>query len=76
MQRFSLSRTLNLQLHAEIKLFYISVGEHDARTEYTKKAAEKFKESGLKVEFASFLGAHEWQVWRKPLHEFAQKVFK
>jgi len=28
------------------------------------------------VEFASFPGSHEWQVWRKSLHDFVQKLFK
>jgi enterochelin esterase-like enzyme len=35
-----------------------------------------FRNNGLKVEFASFPGSHEWQVWRKSLHDFAQKLFK
>jgi enterochelin esterase-like enzyme len=60
----------------KLKLFYISVGEQDPRYEYTKKAVKKFQDSGLKVEFASFPGDHEWQVWRKSLHDFASKVFK
>ena len=60
----------------KLKLFYISIGEQDPRFDYTKKAVTKFKDSGLKVEFASFPGAHEWQVWRKSLHDFASKVFK
>jgi enterochelin esterase-like enzyme len=60
----------------KLKLFYISVGEQDPRFEYTKKAVKKFQDSGLKVEFTSFPGAHEWQVWRKSLHDFASKVFK
>lgn len=60
----------------ELKLFYISVGEQDPRYEYTQKAVKKFRDSGLKVEFASFPGGHEWQVWRKSLYDFAQRVFK
>jgi enterochelin esterase family protein len=59
-----------------LKLFYISVGEQDPRLEPTKKAVANFKSHGLKVEFASFPGGHEWQVWRKSLHDFAQRVFK
>ena len=66
------SKAFNQQL----KLFYISVGEQDPRFEFTKSAVTKFRESGLKVEFASFPGDHEWQVWRKSLHDFAQRVFK
>ena len=60
----------------KLKLFYVSVGEQDPRYEYTKKAVNKFKDSGLKVEFNSFPGAHEWQVWRKSLRDFASRVFK
>ncbi len=59
-----------------LKVFYISVGEQDPRIEATKKAVADFKEHGLKVEFASFPGGHEWQVWRKSLHDFAQRIFK
>ncbi len=60
----------------KLKLFYVSVGEQDPRFEYTKKAVKEFHDSGLKVEFASFPGDHEWQVWRKSLHDFASRVFK
>ncbi|WP_204524811.1 alpha/beta hydrolase-fold protein [Confluentibacter citreus] len=59
-----------------LKVFYISVGEQDNRIEATKKLIETFKTKGLHVEFASFPGDHEWQVWRKSLHDFAQKLFK
>jgi enterochelin esterase-like enzyme len=60
----------------KLKVFYISVGEQDPRIEPTKKLIETFKSKGLKVEFASFPGSHEWQVWRKSLNDFAQKLFK
>jgi enterochelin esterase-like enzyme len=59
-----------------LKVFYLSVGEQDPRIEATKKAVADFKAHGLKVEFASFPGGHEWQVWRKSLHDFAQRIFK
>jgi enterochelin esterase-like enzyme len=52
------------------------VGEQDPRIEYTKKLIETFKGKGLKAEFASFPGSHELQIWRKSLHDFAQKIFK
>jgi enterochelin esterase-like enzyme len=60
----------------KLKLFYISVGEQDPRIEHTKKIIETFRSKGLKVEFNSFPGGHEWQVWRKSLHDFAQKLFR
>ncbi len=59
-----------------LKLFYISVGEQDPRIENTKKAVADLKEHGLNVEFTSFPGAHEWQVWRKSLHDFTPLLFK
>jgi enterochelin esterase-like enzyme len=58
------------------RVFYISVGEQDPRIDPTKKLIQTFREKGLNVEFASFPGGHEWQVWRKSLHDFAQKLFK
>jgi len=67
----SKSQTFNNKL----KLFYISVGEQDPRFEFTKKAVRKFQDVGLKVQFNSFPGDHEWQVWRKSLHDFASRVF-
>ena len=59
-----------------LRLFYISVGEQDPRLEQTRKLIDTFRNKGLKVEFASFPGGHEWQVWRKSLHDFAQKLFR
>jgi len=60
----------------KLKLFYVSVGEQDPRFEFTKKAVKKFQDSGLKVQFNSFPGDHEWQVWRKSVHDFASRLFK
>lgn len=34
------------------------------------------QERGLEVDFATFPGDHEWQVWRKSLYDFASRVFK
>ncbi len=58
-----------------LELFYISVGQQDPRIENTQKAVATFKEHGLEVQYNSFPGSHEWQVWRKSLHDFAQRVF-
>jgi enterochelin esterase-like enzyme len=62
--------------NSSLKVFYISVGERDPRLEPTKKAFADFKSHGLNVEFASFPGGHEWQVWRKSLHDFVQRIFR
>ena len=60
----------------ELDVFYISVGTDDNRITSTKKAVEGMKSKGLNIVFNTFPGDHEWQVWRKSLHDFAQKLFK
>ena len=60
----------------KLDLLYISVGQQDPRIEATKSIVETFREKGLDVEFNSFPGGHEWQVWRKSLHDFASLLFK
>lgn len=64
------------EFNEKLDFFYISCGEQDMRIEHTKKAVETMKQNGLEVEFNSFPGDHEWQVWRKSLHDFASRVFK
>ena len=64
------------EFNKKLDLFYISCGEADMRIEYTKRAVTTMKESGLDVVFNSFPGDHEWQVWRKSLHDFASRVFQ
>jgi enterochelin esterase family protein len=59
-----------------LTLFYISVGRQDPRIENTKKAVATFKQHGLEVQYNDFPGGHEWQVWRKSLHDFSQRLFK
>jgi enterochelin esterase-like enzyme len=64
------------EFNEKLITLYISVGEQDARHEFTRKAIQTFKSSGLNVQFNSFPGDHEWQVWRKSLHDYAQQIFK
>lgn len=64
------------KFNKSLKLFFVSIGEQDPSFDYSVRTIKKFRESGLKVEFTTFPGAHEWQVWRKSLHDFAGRVFK
>ena len=57
-------------------VFYISCGEGDPRIEHTRAAAEALSEKGANVQFKAWPGGHEWQPWRKSLHEFCQLIFK
>ena len=62
--------------NSKLDVFYISCGETDPRITHTQKAVEAMKAKGAEVEFSAFPGGHEWQPWRKSLHEFAQKLWK
>jgi enterochelin esterase family protein len=57
-------------------VFYMSCGEGDPRIEHTHAAAEALKAAGADVKFSAWPGGHEWQPWRKSLHEFCQLIFK
>jgi len=57
-------------------VFYMSCGEGDPRIEHTRAAAEALQAAGANVHFTAWPGGHEWQPWRKSLHEFCQMIFK
>ena len=60
----------------QFDVFFMSCGEQDPRITYTREIVKKMREGGVEVRFNSYPGDHEWQVWRKSLHEFAQYLFK
>ena len=60
----------------QFDVFFMSCGEQDPRIEYTRHIVKKMRDGGVEVKFNSYPGDHEWQVWRKSLHEFAQYLFK
>ena len=66
------TKTFNKQFD----VFFLSCGEQDSRIGYTREIVKKMHDGGVKVRFNSYPGDHEWQVWRKSLHEFAQYLFK
>ena len=59
-----------------LDVFYISCGETDPRITHTKTAVEAMRAAGAEVHFSAFPGGHEWQPWRKSLHEFVQMLWK
>ena len=66
------TKTFNKQFD----IFFVSCGEQDPRIEYNRNIVKTMCDGGVKVKFNSYPGDHEWQVWRKSLHEFAQYLFK
>jgi enterochelin esterase-like enzyme len=59
----------------DLKLFYISVGEEDPRLNVTSKFVNTLKQHKMDVEFQTFPGIHEWQVWRMSLQDFLPRLF-
>ncbi len=57
-------------------VFFMTCGEQDPRIEYTRNIVKQMRDKNVDVRFNSYPGDHEWQVWRKSLHEFAQYLFK
>ena len=66
------TKTVNKQFD----VFFMSCGEQDPRIEYTRSIVKRMRDGGVEVRYNSYPGDHEWQVWRKSLHEFAQYLFK
>lgn len=60
----------------QFDVFFMTCGEQDPRIDYTRNIVKKMRDGGVDVRFNSYPGDHEWQVWRKSLHEFAQYLFK
>ena len=60
----------------QFDVFFLSCGEQDPRIEHTRNIVRKMQDGGVEVKFNSYPGDHEWQVWRKSLHEFSQYLFK
>ncbi len=69
----------------KVKLVFVSygsrelenrrAGEHLAAT--PRRITDSLKEAGINTHFyVSPLTAHEWQSWRRSLHEFAPLLFK
>ena len=57
-------------------VFFLTCGEQDPRIEYTRNIVKQMRNKSVEVRFNSYPGDHEWQVWRKSLHEFVQYLFK
>jgi enterochelin esterase-like enzyme len=62
---------------SKVKLVFMSFGSRERGADVLKIAADSLQQAGIKsVSYVSPLTAHEWQSWRRSLHEFAQLLFK
>ncbi len=62
---------------SKVKLVFMSYGSREGGSAGVKAAADALNAAGIKgVSYVSPLTAHEWQSWRRSLHEFAPLLFK
>lgn len=62
---------------SKVKLVFFSFGGREGGGASAKTNAEALKEAGINSHYyESPLTAHEWQTWRRSLHEFAPLLFQ
>jgi enterochelin esterase-like enzyme len=59
-----------------VRLLWIGCGAEDRGYARLKAMHEAMTAAGVKHVWAEGPGSHEWQVWRKHLHEFAPLLFE
>jgi enterochelin esterase-like enzyme len=61
----------------QVKVVFMSFGGREGGSSRIGAAAEEWNKAGIKgVSYISPETAHEWQSWRRSLHEFAPLLFK
>jgi len=61
----------------QVKVVFMSFGGREGGSSRIGAAAEEWNKAGIKgVSYVSPETAHEWQSWRRSLHEFAPFLFK
>lgn len=63
-------------VNRKLKLFWLSCGTEDPRFPGQLDLSDLFKKHGIRHEFHSTPGAHEWKVWRHLLAEFLPRLFQ
>lgn len=62
--------------NSRTRLLWIGCGRQDGGFARTKAAHEALEKGGLKHAWFEVDGAHEWQVWRRSLHDLAPRLFR
>ena len=60
----------------KVKLFWIGSGAEDNFYAGAKDIHKKLEETGIRSVWFECPGGHEWQAWRKSLHDFAPRLFR
>jgi enterochelin esterase family protein len=70
------AKTVPPNLNKQLKLFWIGCGTEDFLIESARKMHAALDQAGIKHQWWEGPGLHEWQVWRKHLHDFAPRLFR
>jgi enterochelin esterase family protein len=63
-------------INARLRLLWIGCGREDRLYERSAASHEALTKAGVEHVWFECDGAHEWQAWRKHLHELAQRLFR
>jgi enterochelin esterase-like enzyme len=59
-----------------MKLTFIGCGEQDPRHQFTGPQVKSLQDQGFDVQYHSYPGYHEWDVWRFCARDFIKQLFK
>ncbi|MFO7955936.1 MAG: alpha/beta hydrolase-fold protein [Candidatus Brocadiia bacterium] len=59
-----------------LDLLWVGSGRQDSRFEGAQQMHQRLEETGIEHVWFECDGAHEWQVWRKCLRDFAPRLFR
>ncbi len=62
--------------NALMDVTFITCGTDDPRHGYTGPQVAELREAGYNVEYASYPGFHEWDVWRCSARDFMIRLFR
>jgi enterochelin esterase family protein len=63
-------------VNQKLKFFFLGCGTEDPRYQGQLDLSAVLKKHGIRHQFFSTPGGHEWRVWRHLLADFLQRVFK
>lgn len=64
------------EVNARMRLLWIGCGRQDGGHARAREAHEALEKAGVRHVWFEVSGAHEWQVWRKSLHDLASLLFR
>jgi enterochelin esterase family protein len=62
--------------NSKVDLLWIGCGTEDRLNNGAKALHESLQAAGVEHVWFELPGSHEWQVWRKHLHDFAPRLFR